>query len=71
MKVNDDEAIHIIAGYYSIGLCGLAQNYTKALELWQQAAELGHVKAYYNIGCVYQRGNGISRDMIKAVYYGG
>jgi len=51
------------------GRYGYTQNYTKALELFHRAAELGYTEAYLNIGCAYKYGEGIEVDMEKANYY--
>ena len=68
-EVNDAEAIRTLAGYYSNGESGLPEDVDKALELWHQAAELGDVTAYSNIGVAYYNGHGINRDKKKALHY--
>ena len=45
------------------------QDYTKALELFHRAAELGHAEAYLNIGCAHHTGQGTEVDMKRATYY--
>ena len=47
----------------------MTQDYNKALELWQQAGEIGNALSYYNIGGAYINGNGVERDEKKAVHY--
>ena len=69
VDVGDAEAIFNLGSYYSRGICGLPQDFNKALELNHQAAELGHVGACYNIGRAYQEGRGVEIDIKKAVYY--
>jgi len=69
VEADDAEAIQNLAGYYCEGIHGLSINFSKALELWHQAAELGCAQAYYNIGVVYYRGEGVGRDEEKARYY--
>ena len=69
MALNDANAINNIAGYYSEGMLGLSRDYTKALELWKRAAELGCGEAYYNTGAAYYHGEGVERDMNKARHY--
>ena len=53
----------------SDGLYGYPQDYTKALELWHRAGELGHIEAYCNIGYAYNNGLGVEIDKKKAKHY--
>ena len=69
MEIDDAEAIYEMGICHSGGSHGLPQNRAKALELWHQAAELGHAISYYNIGVAYYQGNGVKRDEKKAVHY--
>ena len=69
MEADDPIAIYEIGKYYSNGTNGFAQDYTKALELWHKAGELGHVEAYHTIGYAYKHGNGVEMDKEKALYY--
>ena len=47
----------------------MRQDYNKALELWHRAAELGHAPSHYNIGCSYDYGRGVERDIKNANHY--
>ena len=69
MEVNDVEAVYNLAGYYSEGILGLSRNYTKAMELWHRAAELGDAISYHNIGNAYHNGRGVEMDRNKSIYY--
>lgn len=69
MELNDANAIYILGYYYSNGQYGLSQNHTRALDLWQRAAELGCNDAYNNIGSSYKFGRGVERNEKKAIYY--
>ena len=69
MKANDAEAIFTIGQYHSDGELGFEQDYTKALEYWHRASELGHAGAYYNIGVAHSRGDGVEEDSKKALHY--
>jgi len=71
VEVGDAIAISSLGDMYSEGTRGFPQDYTKALELYHRAAELGFVGARHNIGCAYNDGEGVERDMKKAVYYWG
>ena len=48
---------------------GFPRDYTKALELWHRAAELGNAEAYSSIGSAYQRGRGVEVDENKVRHY--
>ena len=48
---------------------GCSQNYTKALELWHRAGDLGYSEAYTNIGFAYKQGQGVEVDKKKAKQY--
>jgi len=65
----DAQAINCLAGYYSQGMYGLRQDHAKALQLQRRAAELECGDAYHNIGVSYHLGDGVEREMKKAVYY--
>ena len=69
VEVNDAEGTHNMACSYDQGSYGLPQDYAKALELWHRAAKLGHAQSYYGIGLAYQLGQGVERDIKKALYY--
>ena len=69
MEIGDADAIYSMGGGYYHGLYGMPQDYTKALELWHRAGELGHAEAYSQIGGAYCKGNGLERDTQKAKHY--
>ena len=69
MEVGDPIAIHNRGMYYSEGLYGQPQNYTKALELWHRSAKLEHAASYSNIGYSYDGGEGVKVDKKKARHY--
>ena len=69
VKAGDANAMFNLGCCYSNGSRGLPQNYLKAMELWQQAGELGHAKAYNNVGNAYHFGEGVERDEKKADHY--
>ena len=69
MELNDSGAICDLGILYSQGLYGLPQNHTKALEHWHWAGNLGYAEAYFNIALAYANGNGVERDMKKAIHY--
>ena len=67
----DAEAIYLLGDYYCQRRYdyGVAQDHTKAFELWHRAAELGHAKACSNIGNCYDFGKGVEVDKEKAKHY--
>jgi len=69
VEANDPNAINTIGCNYRDGRYGFTQDYTKALELLQRAAELGHAEAFLSIGCAYHRGQGIEVNMEKTRHY--
>ena len=40
---------------------------TKAVELYERAADLGVKEAHYNLGCVDMEGTDVEKDMAKAI----
>ena len=46
---------------------GVKQDYFKAVEWYQKAAEQGLAHAQYNLGVMYEEGRGVKQDYIKAV----
>ena len=40
------------------------KDYTKAAELYQKAADQGHVRAEFNLGFLYQTGQGLPLDRV-------
>ena len=68
-EIDDAVAMSNLGCFYHDGMYGLPQDHAKALELWQQAGELGNALAYYSIGVAYDIGNGVGRDGKKANHY--
>ena len=69
MEIDDPLAIHHLGCFYYNGVYGYSQDYTKALDLWHRAAELGYAKAYGSIGYAYAYGKGVEVDKKKAKHY--
>ena len=44
-----------------------AENYTKAVECYCQAAEQGYAEAQYALGICYDNGNGVAQNYTEAV----
>jgi len=69
VEKNDPYAIFNLGCYYRNGKNGYPQDYTKALELFHRAAELGYAGAYSNISHAYYFGDGVEQDKKKATSY--
>ena len=69
MELDDVEAMMWLGICYYEGDNELPQDINKALELWHQAAKLGHAPSYYSIGMAYLNGDGVGRDEKKARHY--
>jgi len=69
VEANDPFAIYETGNWFRDGKYGLPQDYSKALELWHRAGELGYAKAYCSIGVAYYKGRGVERDKKKVWYY--
>ena len=50
---------------------GVKQDYAKAVELYQKAAEQGDASAQYNLGIMYKNGLGVKQNYTKAKEYFG
>jgi len=69
VKAGDPMAIHNIGMYYRDGTYGFPQDYTKALELYHRAGEIGDANAYNSLSCCYNNGIGVEVDEKKAEHY--
>ena len=45
---------------------GVEHSYERAIEYYEQAAQLGHAEAQYNLGFMYATGKGVTKDELKA-----
>lgn len=57
------ELVSLAIDYYN------GNNFEKAFECYEQAAQLGHVVAQCNLAFLYKVGQGIERNMEQAVYW--
>jgi TPR repeat protein len=46
---------------------GVEQNFKKAFDYYQKAAELDNPTAQYNLGCLYRDGKGVAVDKKQAM----
>lgn len=62
---------YALAMRYMKGEAGVQQNYKKALELFRQAAALGHARSQHLAGFCFRYGKGVPEDMAEAArWYG-
>ena len=66
---NDPVAMGYLANQYCSGGYGLEKNVPRAFEMWTKAAELGSIGAHYNLGVLYDDGEGVVQDKTKALRY--
>lgn len=63
---NNANALNLLGNCYFYGN-GVKQDYKKAVEWYQKAADLGYAVAMRNLGNCYYNGNGVKQDYKKAV----
>ena len=68
-EANDAVAFKQLGCRYDKGDRGFPQDRVKAMEHWLRAGTLGCSISYYNVGNAYYTGEGVERDMAKAIYY--
>ncbi|EJK54862.1 hypothetical protein THAOC_25474 [Thalassiosira oceanica] len=65
----DAAAITYLGEQHCQGTLGLAKDVPRAIELWTRAAELGSVKAHYQLGLVYCIGDDVEVDKPRAIHH--
>ena len=68
-EASDSVAIRNMGCYYRDGTYKYPQDYTKALEFWHRAGDLGNAEAYCDIGSAYYNAEGVDVDLKKATHY--
>ena len=64
----DPVAIWHLGTQYRFGNCGLEKDVTRAVELWEHAAEVGLKEAHFSLGCLYDMmGTDVEKDTAKAI----
>ncbi|EJK49141.1 hypothetical protein THAOC_32012 [Thalassiosira oceanica] len=66
VNAGDPEALYFLGSQHVYGLYGLAKDVTRAVELYERAAELGAKEAHYNLGVMYTTGKEVEKDTAKA-----
>ena len=60
--------VHVWAADYQAGFYAYDRgDYATALKEWRPLAEQGHAKAQYNLGIMYDDGEGVAQDYAEAV----
>jgi TPR repeat protein len=56
VEANDAASIYLLANSYDNGTNGFPQDHARAIELYAQAADLGHSQAHHFLGSIYYKG---------------
>ena len=67
VDADDPMAIFHLGVQYEQGEYGLEKDMTRAVELYERAAELGVKEAHYNLGVLYFDGTYVEKDMDRAI----
>ena len=67
VDAGDPVAIFDLGALHAQGQYGLEKDVTRAVELYEHAAEIGVIDAHYNLGCLYREGTDVEKDMAKAI----
>ena len=65
----DPDAIKFLGDQYLHGQLGLEKDASRAFELWTEAAVLGSVDAYFQLGHAYEDGHGVEQDVAKGIHF--
>ena len=58
-------SVTVLGWFYENG-CGVAQDYVRARELYEEASDKGEALAMNNLGGLYERGWGVAQDYVRA-----
>ena len=67
VAAKDSKAIEILGTKYYFGKMGLKKKTSRAIKLWEEAAELGSIEAHFKLANRYLYGQGVTQDQAKAV----
>jgi len=67
VAAGDPQAIFFLGNLHDHGRFGLEKDVTRAIELYERAAELGVKGAHYNLGLLYHEGTDVETDTAKAI----
>ena len=66
VDAGDPVAIWFLGSKYRFGEYGLEKDFTRAVDLYERAAELGLKEAHFNLGVLYDNGTDADKDTTKA-----
>jgi len=69
VEANDAQAMVELGTCYQLGMEGLRQDHSKALELYHKSTKLGNHFAHFNLSDCYQNGDIGGKDTRKATYH--
>ncbi|EJK70872.1 hypothetical protein THAOC_07735 [Thalassiosira oceanica] len=69
VEKKDPDAINYLGEMYFHEKFGLQKDTQKAVALWEEAAELGSIRALFNLGGSYDGGYGVQLDKAKGVEF--
>ncbi|EJK53118.1 hypothetical protein THAOC_27502 [Thalassiosira oceanica] len=69
VSTKDPVAINHFGECCCLGTNGQQKDVPRAITLWTKAAELGSIKALFNLGIKYENGDGVEQDKAKAVEF--
>ena len=69
VAAGDPLAMFDLGNQYAKGSYGLTMDVTRAVELYERAAELGEKKAHFKLGYLYNEGKGVEKDRAKATLH--
>ncbi|GBC04576.1 hypothetical protein RclHR1_05750008 [Rhizophagus clarus] len=67
-SVYNSNSITLLGCYYNLGI-GTNIDMKKAFELYYKAVNLGNYDSQYHLALLYEYGNGIEKDINKAIYW--
>ena len=67
VAAGDPVAMRHLGDKYAVGHNGLEKDVTKAIELYERAAELGLKEAHFKLGHLYGKGEDVEKDMARAI----
>jgi len=69
LKLNEAESFYTLGSKYREGNWGLSKDMSKAIELWNKAADLGSVSAHHSLGVAYSIGDGVKKNVLQTIHY--
>jgi TPR repeat protein len=61
VEANDAASNGVLGNHYHLGRGGLQQDYARAIELYNRAAELGCSKAHSHLALIYDEGGDLKK----------